>query len=141
MSVNVRPGPKKRSTRGQLRFGFRRGIFDVCYLPSGQPPARPILPMRVFRLLLITLCCGVTAAAKGAGAEESSAPAAGASPPIPPDLTVAADGTGNFKTVQDALNAIARGNRERLIVFIKDGLYHEKIRIDPACITLLGQSR
>lgn len=68
--------------------------------------------MRVFRLLLIILCCGVTATAKGAGAGEAGAPAAGATPAIPPDVTVAADGTGAFKTVQDALNSIARGSRE-----------------------------
>jgi hypothetical protein len=82
------------------------------YLPLSPPPAQPILPMRVFRLVLTTLCCGVATAAKGAGAGEASARVAGASLPIPPDLTVAADGTGNFKTVQDALNSIARGSRE-----------------------------
>jgi pectinesterase len=97
--------------------------------------------MHVVRLLLSTVCFGVTIAAKGAGAEEAVTPAAGAGPPVPSDLIVAADGTGNFKTIQEALNSIARGNRERLVIFVKDGVYHEKIRIDPACVTLCGQSR
>jgi len=61
--------------------------------------------------------------------------------PIAPDLTVAADGSGNFKTIQAALESIPAGNRERRIIFVKDGVYHEKIRIDAACVTLLGESR
>ena len=58
-----------------------------------------------------------------------------------PDIVVAADGTGNFKTIQEALNTIPRDNRERTIIFIKDGVYHEKVRIDPDFIMLRGQSR
>jgi len=61
--------------------------------------------------------------------------------PIKPDITVAADGTGNFKTIQEALNSIPRTNQQRMIVFIKDGVYHEKVRIDPSFVTLQGQSR
>jgi len=60
---------------------------------------------------------------------------------IRPDLTVASDGSGDFKTVQEAINAVPRTNDQRLIIFIKDGLYHEKVRIDPNFITLCGQSR
>ncbi len=60
---------------------------------------------------------------------------------VKPDLTVASDGSGDFKTVQDAVDSIPRDNRQRMIIFIKDGLYHEKVRIDPGFITLRGQSR
>src|SRR6266576_1280767 len=60
---------------------------------------------------------------------------------IPPDITVAADGSGSFTTVQKAIESIPRENHERMIVFVKDGVYHEKIRIDPSFITLRGQSR
>lgn len=67
--------------------------------------------------------------------------AAVAALPISPDLTVAADGSGQFKTVQAALESIPAGNRERLVILIKDGTYHEKVRIDPACVTLRGESR
>jgi pectinesterase len=71
------------------------------------------------------------------GAERAST----AIPVLPPDLTVAIDGTGNFRTIQEAVASIPRANRERIIVFVKDGVYREKVRIDPSCITLRGQSR
>lgn len=58
-----------------------------------------------------------------------------------PDITVAADGSGNFKTVQAAMESIPRDNRRRIVVFVKDGVYREKIRIDAARVTLRGQSR
>ena len=58
-----------------------------------------------------------------------------------PDLTVAADGSGDFKTIQAAVQSIPKTNTERMIVFIKDGTYHEKIRVDASFVTLRGQSR
>jgi pectinesterase len=64
-----------------------------------------------------------------------------AGPDVSPDLTVASDGSGDFKTVQKAIDSVPSDNRQRTIVFIKDGLYHEKVRIDPNFITLRGQSR
>ncbi|MGD0016183.1 MAG: pectinesterase family protein [Verrucomicrobiia bacterium] len=60
---------------------------------------------------------------------------------IKPDIMVAADGSGDFKTVQEALNSIPRDNRQRMIIFIKDGVYHEKVRVDPDFVTIRGQSR
>jgi pectinesterase len=64
-----------------------------------------------------------------------------ASPGFKPDVTVAADGSGDFKTVQEAVASIPRTNRERMIVFVKDGVYHEKVRIDASFVTLRGESR
>src|ERR1043165_5300382 len=58
-----------------------------------------------------------------------------------PDITVAADGSGDFKTVQAAVASIAKSNRERIVVFIKDGMYHEKVRVDASFVTLRGGSR
>jgi len=58
-----------------------------------------------------------------------------------PDITVAADGSGDFKTVQAAVAAIAKTNGERMVVFIKDGVYHEKVRVDASFVTLRGESR
>jgi pectinesterase len=40
---------------------------------------------------------------------------------IKPDLVVAADGSGDFKTVQSALESIPRDNRERRVLYIKNG--------------------
>lgn len=61
--------------------------------------------------------------------------------PVKPDLVVAADGSGNFTTVQAAVESIPADNRERTVVFIKDGTYREKVRIDARFVTLRGQSR
>jgi pectinesterase len=58
-----------------------------------------------------------------------------------PDLTVAADGSGDFKTVQAALESIPKTNTDRVVVFVKDGTYHEKLRVDAPFVTLQGQSR
>ena len=62
--------------------------------------------------------------------------------PLPrPDLVVAADGSGDFKTIQAAVASVSSTNRERTVIFIKDGRYPEKIRVDAPCVTLRGQSR
>jgi pectinesterase len=61
--------------------------------------------------------------------------------PLPPDRVVAADGSGDFRTIQAALDALPRDRRERQVILIKDGEYREKIRIDVPCVTLRGQSR
>ncbi|MBN2594369.1 MAG: hypothetical protein JXA81_12750 [Sedimentisphaerales bacterium] len=60
---------------------------------------------------------------------------------IPADITVAADGGGDFTTVQQAIESIPDDNGNRIIIFIKDGVYNEKVRIDASYITLRGQSR
>ena len=58
-----------------------------------------------------------------------------------PDLVVASDGSGDFKSVHDAVQSIPRVNRERRVIFIKDGVYQERVRVDAACISLRGESR
>jgi pectinesterase len=58
-----------------------------------------------------------------------------------PDIAVAVDGTGDFKTIQAAVESIPVTNRDRIVVFIKDGTYHEKIRVDASFVTLRGESR
>ena len=56
-------------------------------------------------------------------------------------LIVAADGSGQFTTIQSAIDTIPRSNRDRILIEIRDGVYNEKVRIDPDRITLRGQSR
>ena len=58
-----------------------------------------------------------------------------------PDIVVSADGSGDFKTIQAAIASIPAANRERVVVFVKDGIYREKIRVEASFITLRGQSR
>jgi pectinesterase len=67
--------------------------------------------------------------------------ASSAAAALPPDLVVSADGSGDFKTVQAAIASISETNRERTVILIRDGVYHEKIRVNAPFITLRGQSR
>src|SRR5262245_47659152 len=60
---------------------------------------------------------------------------------LAPDFTVAADGTGDFKTLQEALAAIPRDNKERKVVYIKDGVYKGRVMVNSPFVTLHGQSR
>ena len=46
-----------------------------------------------------------------------------------PDVTVAADGTGTFKTVQEAVNKVPENNTKRFVIAIKPGTYKEQIRV------------
>lgn len=56
-------------------------------------------------------------------------------------ITVAADGSGDFRTISEALASLPAYNYERGVIFIKNGTYNEKIRIDQDYITLRGESR
>jgi pectinesterase len=58
-----------------------------------------------------------------------------------PDLIVAKDGSGNYVTIQAALNAVPSFHEKMFIIFIKNGLYEEKIFIERGNIALVGESR
>ncbi|MFL5772332.1 MAG: pectinesterase family protein [Flavisolibacter sp.] len=45
-------------------------------------------------------------------------------------IIVAQDGSGNYKTVQEALNAVPEGNKTPVTIFIKKGIYKEVIIVD-----------
>lgn len=45
-------------------------------------------------------------------------------------ITVAADGSGDFSTVQSAVDSVADNSPERTIINIKAGTYKERLRID-----------
>jgi PelA/Pel-15E family pectate lyase len=56
------------------------------------------------------------------------------------DIVVAPDGSGNFKTIQEAINSLpADDSKGQRIVLIKKGTYKEKIFIDKNFITLRGE--
>ncbi len=61
----------------------------------------------------------------------------------PTNFTVAKDGSGNFKTIQEAINAVRDLSQQRVTIFIKDGLYQEKIVVPSwkINITLVGESQ
>ncbi len=57
-------------------------------------------------------------------------------------LVVCGDGTGDFNTVQGAIDFIPEGNPRRVTIFIKDGTYEEIVYFrDKANITFLGEDR
>jgi pectinesterase len=68
---------------------------------------------------------------------KKSPPAAGSS-----RLVVSADGTGDFNTVQGAIDSIPDHNPKHVTVFIKNGMYEEIVYFrNKANITILGEDR
>ncbi len=63
-------------------------------------------------ILLCLLCLFVSADAKSVGR-----------------LVVAADGSGDFKTVQQAVDHVPDNNTQRVVIQIKPGVYREQVRI------------
>lgn len=48
---------------------------------------------------------------------------------IKPDLTVAQDGSGDFKTINEAVSKIPLNNATQFVVYIKKGIYKERVEI------------
>ncbi len=59
-----------------------------------------------------------------------------------PDFTVAADGSGDFRTVQEAINAVPDFRKNRTVIYIKNGVYKEKLVLaeSKSNVTFLGES-
>jgi pectate lyase len=66
---------------------------------------------------------------------------ASARPAIKPDITVAQDGSGQYASIQAAFDSIPRENQERAIIFIKNGVYREHLRLDRSFVTIKGEDR
>lgn len=60
----------------------------------------------------------------------------------PTHLTVAQDGSGDYKTIQEAVNAVRDFSQVQVTIFIKKGLYHEKLVIPTwkTNISLVGEN-
>lgn len=52
---------------------------------------------------------------------------------------VSADGRGDFRSVGEALASIPERNAQRRVIFIKHGIYREKLLIDRPYVTIQGQ--
>jgi pectinesterase len=61
-----------------------------------------------------------------------------ASASLADEIVVAADGSGQFKTVQDAVNSLPKHNQALPTIHIKPGIYHEKILITTPLVHLVG---
>ncbi|MCB9279545.1 MAG: pectin esterase [Lewinellaceae bacterium] len=59
------------------------------------------------------------------------------------DFTVAQDGTGDFATVQEAINAVPDFRKKTTTIFIRKGTYKEKLVLPASkvMVTLIGESR
>ncbi len=57
------------------------------------------------------------------------------------DVTVAKDGSGDYTTIADALNDLSFPNIKPYTIFIKEGVYNEKIRIEKDHVILIGESK
>lgn len=88
--------------------------------------------MKIIRFCSVAICL-----IWFAGALSGNPPAA-----VAPDLIVAADGSGNVKTVQEAIDKVPENNPKRFIITIKPGIYKEQIKIPAAkpYISLIGES-
>lgn len=58
-------------------------------------------------------------------------------------IVVAADGSGHFPTVQAAFNAVPLNNRKPLIIYVKAGVYKEKLHVDSSknFVRLIGEDK
>ena len=54
-------------------------------------------------------------------------------------ITVAPDGSGDFRFIQEAINSLPAAAKEQRVILIKNGTYKEKIFIDKDFITLKGE--
>ena len=78
--------------------------------------------------VIATAACAVLSVSTGRGAGEES-------------CVVARDGTGDFLTIQSALDAIPEGNTRNVTLLIRKGVYAEKVYITKSHVTLLGEDR
>ena len=58
-------------------------------------------------------------------------------------IIVAKDGSGNFTSVQQAFNAISSANKKPVTIFIKKGIYKERLVLDSLkdFVTLIGEDK
>ena len=57
------------------------------------------------------------------------------------DIVVAQDGSGDFKTVQEAVNSLSYYNKDRVYVFIKSGIYKEVLEMNNSNIAFIGEDK
>ncbi|MBN2424947.1 MAG: hypothetical protein JXB44_08000 [Calditrichaceae bacterium] len=57
-----------------------------------------------------------------------------------PDFIIAPDSSGDYQSIQQAIDLVPENNSERIIIYIKAGKYEEKVFIDKNCITIIGEN-
>jgi pectinesterase len=56
-------------------------------------------------------------------------------------IIVSKDGSGSYRTIQEALDAVPKSNADNLIILIRKGIYREKLFIERSFVTLVGEDR
>ena len=87
--------------------------------------------MKICPLVRAILFCGLVAGKSSAAEADRK-----------PDVVVAADGSGDVKTLKEALSRVPTNNRERFVIFIKRGIYNEQITVaaSKGNLSLLGEN-
>lgn len=115
-----------RTTKARLEDsqGILRDVLAPLYLRGSKKILKEADSFRVYWLLFI-LCLQLTPAF----AQRK--------------ITVAQDGSGNYKTVQAAFNVIPLNNKNPVTIYIKNGVYKEKLRLDSTknYVTLMGEDK
>lgn len=56
-------------------------------------------------------------------------------------IIVAQDGSGAYRTIQEAIEAVPAENKQNVVILIKNGIYREKIFLTKSHITLVGEDK
>lgn len=56
-------------------------------------------------------------------------------------ITVAKDGSGQFATIQQAIDSVPLGAREPTLILVREGVYDEKVVVNKPDLKIIGESR
>jgi pectinesterase len=111
--------------------------ININLLDTTRAHYRPLcIVVAVFAVLLFTF----TACAQNTSTTKPAAAVAPAAPKT--NILVAKDGSGDYKYIQDAIDAVRAFTPKRITIYIRNGIYKEKVHI-PAWVTdinLVGES-
>ena len=57
------------------------------------------------------------------------------------DIIVAQDGSGQFRSIQQALNSVPSNNVKTVTILVKNGTYHEKLLVRKSRVAIVGENR
>jgi pectin methylesterase-like acyl-CoA thioesterase len=113
--------------------------------PTGDASAsaKTVTGRRLARLAAGVLLLAFEAAAVTAlvGARQTAVRPTGPGTGERADIIVAQDGTGQFRTIQQALDSLSEDSARARIILVRNGTYTEKISIRSSHVALVGEDR